>query len=54
MNVQEDPLVDRTRGVIICFLKGKVTRVLQTIKPRKAAGFDGVYPEFIKNSGTRT
>jgi hypothetical protein len=24
------------------------------VKSRKAAGFDGVYPEFIKNSGQKT
>jgi hypothetical protein len=42
MNVQEDPLVDETRGVNIRFFKGMVIPALLTIKPGKAAGFDGV------------
>jgi hypothetical protein len=35
------------------FSLGELNTALLTIKPGKAAGFDGVYPEFIKNSGTR-
>jgi hypothetical protein len=27
---------------------------LIAVKSGKAAGFDGVYPKFIKNSGTKT
>jgi hypothetical protein len=36
------------------FSLGELNTALLTIKPGKAAGFDGVYREFIKNSGTRT
>jgi hypothetical protein len=25
-----------------------------SLKPRKAAGFDGIYPEFIKSFGAQT
>jgi hypothetical protein len=31
----------------------ELNTALLTIKPGKAAGFDGVYPEFIKNSETK-
>jgi hypothetical protein len=32
----------------------ELNTALLVVKSRKAAGFDGVYPEFIKNSGQRT
>jgi hypothetical protein len=32
----------------------ELNTALLTVKSEKAAGFDGVYPEFIKNSGKRT
>jgi Reverse transcriptase (RNA-dependent DNA polymerase)/Endonuclease-reverse transcriptase len=36
------------------FTEDELTLALQNVKSGKAAGFDGVYPEFIKNSGPRT
>jgi hypothetical protein len=32
----------------------ELNTALLAVKSGKAAGFDGVYPEFIKNSGQRT
>jgi hypothetical protein len=36
------------------FSTEELTTALLTVKSGKAFGFDGVYPEFIKNSGQRT
>jgi hypothetical protein len=36
------------------FSTEELNTVLLAVKSRKAAGFDRVYPEFIKNSGQRT
>jgi hypothetical protein len=36
------------------FTLAELDMALIAVKSGKAAGFDGVYPEFIKNSGTKT
>jgi hypothetical protein len=36
------------------FSTEELNTALLTVKSGKTAGFDGVYPEFIKNSGQRT
>jgi hypothetical protein len=36
------------------FSTKELNTALFAVKSRKAAGFDGVYPKFIKNSGQRT
>jgi hypothetical protein len=36
------------------FTLEELNNVLLNVKSEKAAGFDGVYPEFIKNAGDRT
>jgi hypothetical protein len=36
------------------FLTEELNTALLAVKSGKAAGFDGVYPKFIKNSGQRT
>jgi hypothetical protein len=39
--------------ISVDFSLEKLNTALLTIKPGKATGLDGLYPEFIKNSGTR-
>jgi hypothetical protein len=36
------------------FSLDELETALMSLKPGKAAGFDGIYPEFIKNVGAQT
>jgi hypothetical protein len=36
------------------FSMEELVTALQSVKLRKATGLDGIYPEFLKNSGRRT